>query len=142
MHLNDEDVKVNLFETGWSRTTSQHNLGRQRTNDLLKAELDTMPHEACNSTYRFLNWTVHLPTLHDNISRGLYCTMNSDQIADRCQSNSGGPLQYFGDATSRAATVVGIVSVGFGCGSSLPGIYTRVAYYLDWIESIVWPAEG
>lgn len=32
---------------------------------------------------------------------------------------------------------VGIISFGIGYGS-LPSIYTRVAYYLEWIEPIVW----
>lgn len=28
----------------------------------------------------------------------------------------------------------GVVSTGIGCGSAIPGIYTKVNRYLDWIE--------
>lgn len=38
--------------------------------------------------------------------------------------------------------LVGIVSSGFGCASSTPGLYTRVAAFLDFIEKIVWPNGG
>lgn len=52
----------------------------------------------------------------------------------------GGPLQIFvGDSTM--AHVVGIVSFGISCNTALPSIYTRVAYYLNWIESHVWSRE-
>lgn len=57
---------------------------------------------------------------------------------DSCEGDSGGPLQYF-PPTSKIATVVGIVSFGISCGTILPSIYTRVAYYVDWIEPYVWP---
>jgi secreted trypsin-like serine protease len=34
--------------------------------------------------------------------------------------------------------VQGITSYGKGCGGSyLPGVYTRVEYYLDWINQII-----
>lgn len=53
------------------------------------------------------------------------------------QGDSGGPLQIF--SSPAMGTVIGVVSFGISCGTSLPSIYTRVAYYMDWIESIVWP---
>lgn len=74
----------------------------------------------------------------------MFCLLFSayDPLArnDSCLGDSGGPLQYFADKDSGIATVLGIVSVGFSCATALPSLYTRVAFYLDWIESIVWPA--
>lgn len=40
---------------------------------------------------------------------------------------------------SEVTTVHGVISFGNNCGSGLPGVYTRIASYIDWIESIVWP---
>lgn len=39
------------------------------------------------------------------------------------------------------STVVGVVASGYSCGNALPGIYTRVALFIDWIESYVWPND-
>lgn len=36
-------------------------------------------------------------------------------------------------------SIVGIVSYGTGCGGRIPGVYTKVSKYLEWIEKIVWP---
>lgn len=51
---------------------------------------------------------------------------------------SGGPLQIIPHDSS-LAKVVGVVSFGITCGNALPSIYTRVAFYADWIASYVWP---
>lgn len=53
-----------------------------------------------------------------------------------CEGDSGAPLQIF---RNQFAHIVGIVSIGIGCGTGYPTIYTRVAHYVDWIESRVWP---
>lgn len=52
---------------------------------------------------------------------------------DSCQGDSGGPLLVTRDGTH---VVAGLVSYGFGCGrSGIPGVYTRVEAYYDWIVS-------
>lgn len=51
--------------------------------------------------------------------------------------DSGGPLQLLTD--SEPVKIIGVVSFGGVCGSKQPGIYTRVASYVDWIGSHVWP---
>lgn len=48
------------------------------------------------------------------------------------QGDSGGPL-----VLDDKSTVVGIVSegIGLGCESGWPDLYTKVSYYLDFINS-------
>ena len=56
---------------------------------------------------------------------------------DSCEGDSGGPLTVF-DQDRRAWVLVGIVSNGIRCGEpNLPGIYTRLSKYLQWINSVV-----
>jgi len=56
----------------------------------------------------------------------------SEQGTSSCQGDSGGPLIVSKDV------VVGVVSYGSGCADqtqNYPGVYTRVSYYLDWINN-------
>lgn len=98
-----------------------------------------MPFVQCNQTFFEWNKNIDQPAFRNGLSQGQYCAYDSKKRSDSCQGDSGGPLQYFPDKESRLAKIVGIVSFGLGCGGDLPGIYTRVAFYLDWIEAIVWP---
>ncbi|KAG8469162.1 hypothetical protein KFE25_007680 [Diacronema lutheri] len=63
--------------------------------------------------------------------------------ADACQGDSGGPAfaprgaglsGAAGTAESQGA-LVGIVSFGRGCGSTEPGVYTRVAAFTAWLQA-------
>lgn len=57
---------------------------------------------------------------------------NQANLHDACQGDSGGPLVCESD---RHMTLVGIISWGIGCGQKdVPGVYTKVANYLDWIQ--------
>jgi trypsin len=51
---------------------------------------------------------------------------------DACQGDSGGPL------FDKDNVQVGIVSFGTGCArGGIPGVYTRVSAYADWIEASI-----
>lgn len=59
------------------------------------------------------------------------------------QGDSGGPLQVpkyeSSQQTSVLYYVIGVTSFGIGCAQpNLPGIYTRVSSFIDWIEEHVW----
>lgn len=53
------------------------------------------------------------------------------------QGDSGGPLQVI--RPDNFASIVGITSFGISCGSAVPSVYARVAFYLNWLESVIWP---
>lgn len=56
---------------------------------------------------------------------------------DSCQGDSGGPLMVRSSGDwhiEQRWYQEGIVSRGVGCGfAGYPGVYMRVAYYMDWI---------
>ena len=54
---------------------------------------------------------------------------------DSCQGDSGGPLVYRKHA-DEPWNQVGLVSYGTDtCGIGIPGVYTKIEGYLDWIEN-------
>lgn len=79
-----------------------------------------------------------LSPLRNGIDESQYCAHDPEGRKDSCQGDSGGPLQTT-QTFSNPVKLVGVVSFGIGCNSGLPGIYTRVAHYVEWIGSYVWP---
>lgn len=61
------------------------------------------------------------------------CAMRSGTRKDSCQGDSGGPL-VVPAANGEGFVQVGVVSWGRGCGGALPGVYSRVAAFSDWIQ--------
>lgn len=92
----------------------------------------------CNTTYLKYNEIRNTAAFRNGIGEGQYCAIGSDSNGDSCQGDSGGPLQIK-DVELPPAKIIGIVSIGISCGGPMPGVYTRVASYIKWIESIVWP---
>ncbi|KAL7646619.1 UNVERIFIED_CONTAM: hypothetical protein RMT77_001870 [Armadillidium vulgare] len=67
----------------------------------------------------------------NSITVNMFCA--SLRGLDSCQGDSGGPFMI--QQSDSRWYVVGIVSWGIGCGHiSLPGVYTKVNNYLDWIQ--------
>uniref|UniRef100_A0A0A1XSE9 Serine protease persephone n=1 Tax=Zeugodacus cucurbitae TaxID=28588 RepID=A0A0A1XSE9_ZEUCU len=119
---------TDLVVTGWGQTEYKRYSAR-----LLKANLLYMPMQLCRNIYA---------NVYDNrLNRGIVdtqlCAYSPDR--DACAGDSGGPLHIVHDQSANNYRVMGIVSFGPKCGFPLPGVYTRVSKYLDFIEGIVWP---
>ncbi|XP_039492537.1 venom protease isoform X2 [Drosophila santomea] len=61
--------------------------------------------------------------------------IGSKEHKDTCNGDSGGPVLICHDDHPCMYHVMGITSVGVGCDTpDIPGMYTRVHFYLDWIK--------
>ncbi|XP_046409253.1 serine protease snake-like [Ischnura elegans] len=118
--------------TGWGRV----GFGGERSNELLKVELDVFDEAKCNKTFE-----VEIRTTNQ-LMRGIDSTMLCAGILsggkDTCQGDSGGPLQ-FELKTECQYEIWGITSFGKVCSfANSPSVYMRVSAYVKWIEDIVW----
>jgi len=73
-------------------------------------------------------------SLGKNYTKEMICAGVPEGGKDACQGDSGGPLMVMSNGGGQQ---IGIVSWGVGCASpEAPGVYTRLALYSDWINSI------
>ncbi|XP_034115507.1 serine protease persephone isoform X2 [Drosophila albomicans] len=131
----DPPADSKLFVAGWGVM----NLTNRRTSKiLLRAPLNIVPLEQCNVS--FAEQPNSRRFLANGVVNTLLCAADEvRQKADACQGDSGGPLVIERDIVNNKYSILGIISAGFGCATKTPGLYTRVAAYLDFIESVVWP---
>lgn len=103
-----------------------------KSDELLKVSLNIYNNELCQRGY------ANSRQLKKGIMESQMCVGSTEGGRDTCQGDSGGPLQITKQENHCVFYIVGITSFGQTCGSPVPAIYTRVAAYLDWIESVVW----
>ncbi|KAL5019276.1 hypothetical protein ScPMuIL_004998 [Solemya velum] len=104
------------FVTGWGDTR-----GRGDRGILHQVSLPIVSDTECRQRYG------------DRFTEGMICAGSRGR--DACQGDSGGPLVCY---RLGLWVVAGVVSWGEGCANPrYPGVYTRVQYYIDWINSVV-----
>ncbi|KAF5295126.1 hypothetical protein FQA39_LY13277 [Lamprigera yunnana] len=90
---------------------------------LQEVEVPILSNEACRKT----NYSEKMIT--DNMMCAGYPEIGGK---DSCQGDSGGPFVTM--RPDKRYELIGVVSWGNGCARpNYPGVYTRVANYLDWI---------
>ncbi|XP_043196871.1 trypsin-1-like isoform X2 [Amphibalanus amphitrite] len=104
---------------GWGRTSE----GGNTANLLQEVLLPVFSNAECRS----------LKYDPEEITNNMLCAGYTQGKIDACQGDSGGPMLW--QSKDGKTDLIGIVSWGQGCGRpGLPGVYTRVVNYLDWIE--------
>ncbi|XP_055637674.1 phenoloxidase-activating factor 3-like [Toxorhynchites rutilus septentrionalis] len=112
-----------MIITGWGYTEKEN-----RTSNVLQfVNLPIVSNSECGPTLARLSDAI---SLDDDTQ---LCAGGTERM-DNCAGDSGGPLQYYSRTEARAVQH-GIVSYGLNsCGvESVPGVYTKVSYYIDWI---------
>lgn len=109
--------------SGWGLTETM-----SFSDNLLMVHLPAITNEECNKAYRRLPKKVKIN----------YKQMCAGGVKgrDACSRDSGGPLQSPAIYNKNVRFVqYGIVSYGYSrCGTEgIPGVYTKVSYYMDWI---------
>ncbi|XP_064020971.1 serine protease 56 [Pogoniulus pusillus] len=78
----------------------------------------------------------------DLLTSTMFCAGYLSGGIDSCQGDSGGPLACQ-DPSSHRFVLYGITSWGDGCGErGKPGVYTRVAAFVDWLSLQMDSAPG
>jgi len=129
--MNSSLIGMTAIVAGWGFTDE---MSDDYTNELRKVAVPIMTNEECQTWYKSKEAIKEskLPLL---IGDGVICAGFVQGGKDACQGDSGGPLMI---KQQGRLVVVGVVSAGIGCARPMiPGIYTRVNKYLDWIKSHV-----
>jgi secreted trypsin-like serine protease len=107
---------IGVMTLGWGATEE----GGSISDELRFVRLTMRSHGYCDRVYGEIDDASQL------------CIGSKRAGEDSCQGDSGGPVISGEDPGTR---LVGLVSYGQGCGhKGVPGVYTRVSRYAQWID--------
>ncbi|XP_055323201.1 chymotrypsin-2-like [Sitodiplosis mosellana] len=121
----DTPQKTEVLLSGWGRTSYPTPSGQSPLPDILQfTKPNTLSVDECKKRFK-----GHAAAA--NIHESILCTINGKNVG-ACHGDSGGPLVDASNPESK--TLVGIVSWGVPCGKGYPDAFSRVHYFLDWIN--------
>ncbi|KAF5278596.1 hypothetical protein FQA39_LY00638 [Lamprigera yunnana] len=133
LNVNPTITATKAVASGWGRVGYTSDVSKH----LLKVTLEFFTNSECNATYRS---NIGIRLRNGIVDSTQVCAGSHKEAKDTCQGDSGGPLQIVNPQVFCMYSIVGVTSFGKACGvANIPGVYTRVSNYIDWIEKIVWP---
>merc|ERR1719186_153621 len=128
VELRKQKIKEQGVVAGWGSTSSN---AITKPEHLVYAHVNPVERNDCRKKYKEFVKTVQGDVY---ISNSVICA--GDKNTDACSGDSGSPLLWVDDR--KRWSVAGIVSFGPSvCGQDVPGAYTKVESYLDWIDSVI-----
>jgi len=125
--LRQQFVGHYAYVVGWGRT--QHGVA-QTPSLLQEVRVQVISAEKCQS------WFQQAARKERIYPENFLCAGYENGGKDSCQGDSGSPLVL---PINGRFQVIGLVSWGIGCARAhLPGVYTNVAMYIDWIAETLY----
>ncbi|CAG2167924.1 unnamed protein product [Oppiella nova] len=121
-HWHQRDYTNQMVQlVGWGTTSAGG-----RTSDILRqVQVPIITNKDCARSYNALM-----------VTSKQMCAGYAAGKRDSCQGDSGGPMTMQLDGREGRYVQIGITSWGKGCAEpKYPGVYTKVSYYIDWIQS-------
>eukprot|EP00092_Neocalanus_flemingeri_P031312 GFUD01034008.1.p1 GENE.GFUD01034008.1~~GFUD01034008.1.p1 ORF type:complete len:384 (+),score=80.88 GFUD01034008.1:143-1294(+) len=118
--------EVGFLQTGFNLVTGYPTSGAAKT--LQKLDFRMIKQDTCRSIYHQVDQNL-------KITESNLCAFSP--LGDSCRGDSGGGLVVQVEG-ARYFEIVGVVSYGVGCNSTIneskiPGVYSRVSTAVDWI---------
>lgn len=105
---------------------------------LREVDINLISLDECNESYKAFGEMTGAGENAYALADTEICAGVPEGAKDACYGDSGGPLVAAAPDNAQGYLQVGVVSWGIQCGNpALPGIYTRVSTFYDWIKDTV-----
>lgn len=123
LYTNDSSSFPKLYATGWD-------FYAEVSPPIYNIPLNLIDQDRCKFWYR-----TNTEAFRKGINRMLMCA--GDEVVTDCPGDTGGPLQVRLLSSSKYTPfVIGISVLGVPCGQTTPGVYAKLAHYINWIEDV------
>lgn len=122
-------LSIEVSAVGWGLLEM---MGKPSEN-LQKVYLNLFSHDECTKPYQ-----AGRPLQYGILKNLMVCAGGRKSNRGSCQGDSGGPLQLL-NKDKNIYEILGVSSFSAACAIlEVPGVHTRVAAYVPWIEYVVW----